>query len=133
MTRILLACGIGASTGFMAANMRKAAKAQGLDVSIHAVSKSQVPEYADKIDVLLLGPHFSAEVPKYKEMLDNHGIRWEEGQHTEADILNADEIVKSPGIPDKAPIIQLLKKQGTPIISEIEFAGRYTDSKRRFR
>ena len=43
MTRILLACGIGASTGFMAANMRKAAKAQGLDVSIHAVSKSQVP------------------------------------------------------------------------------------------
>ena len=44
--------------------MRKAAKAQGLDVSIHAVSKSQVPEYADKIDVLLLGPHFSAEVPK---------------------------------------------------------------------
>ena len=41
MTRILLACGIGASTGFMAANMRKAAKAQGLDVSIHAVSKSQ--------------------------------------------------------------------------------------------
>ena len=45
MTRILLACGIGASTGFMAANMRKAAKAQGLDVSIHAVSKSQVPEY----------------------------------------------------------------------------------------
>ena len=62
-------------------------------------------------------------------MLDNHGIRWEEGQHTEADILNADEIVKSPGIPDKAPIIQLLKKQGTPIISEIEFAGRYTDSK----
>lgn len=51
--------------------------------------------------------------PKYKEMLDNHGIRWEEGQHTEADILNADEIVKSPGIPDKAPIIQLLKKQGT--------------------
>ena len=49
MTRILLACGSGASTGFMAANMRKAAKAQGLDVSIHAVSKSQVPEYADKI------------------------------------------------------------------------------------
>ena len=75
MTRILLACGIGASTGFMAANMRKAAKAQGLDVSIHAVSKSQVPEYADKIDVLLLGPHFSAEVPKYKEMLKDHNVK----------------------------------------------------------
>ena len=68
MIRILLACGIGASTGFMAANMRKAAKAKNLDVTIHAVSKSQVSEYADKIDVLLLGPHFSAEVPEYQEM-----------------------------------------------------------------
>lgn len=67
--------------------------------------------------------------PKYKEMLDAHGIRWEEGQHTEADILSADEIIKSPGIPDKAPIIKKLKEQGTPIISEIEFAGRYTNSK----
>ena len=54
MIRILLACGIGASTGFMAANMRKAAKAQKLDVTIHAVSKSQVAEYADRIDVLAL-------------------------------------------------------------------------------
>lgn len=67
--------------------------------------------------------------PKYKEMLDSHAIRWEEGQHTESDILNADEVIKSPGIPDKAPIIQKLKSQGTPIISEIEFAGRYTDAK----
>lgn len=66
MTRILLACGIGASTGFMAANMRKAAKAQGLDVSIHAVSKSQVPEYADKIDVLLLGPTFQPRFPSIR-------------------------------------------------------------------
>ena len=75
MLRILLACGIGASTGFMAANMRKAAKAQGLDVTIHAVSKSQVPEYADKIDLLLLGPHFSAEVPKYQTMLKDHKVK----------------------------------------------------------
>ena len=45
---------------------------------------------------------FSSIKPKYKEMLDTHGIRWEEGQHTEADILNADEIIKSPGISDKA-------------------------------
>ncbi len=67
--------------------------------------------------------------PKYKEMLDSHAIRWEEGQHTESDILNADEIIKSPGIPDKASIVQKLKAQGTPIISEIEFAGRYTDAK----
>lgn len=75
MIRILLACGIGASTGFMAANMRKTAKAQGLDVKVSAVSKSQVMEYADKIDVLLLGPHFSSEVPKYQEMLKDHGVK----------------------------------------------------------
>ena len=48
---------------------------------------------------------FSSIKPKYKDMLDAHGICWEEGRHTEADILNADEIIKSPGIPDKAPII----------------------------
>ena len=72
---------------------------------------------------------FSSIKPKYKDMLDAHEIRWEEGRHTEADILNADEIIKSPGIPDKAPIIKKLKEKGTPIISEIEFAGRYTDAK----
>lgn len=75
MTRILLACGIGASTGFMAANMRKIAKKQGVDATIHAVSKSQVMEYADKIDILLLGPHFSAEVPEYQEMLKNYNVK----------------------------------------------------------
>ena len=72
---------------------------------------------------------FSSIKPKYKDMLDARGIRWEEGRHTEADILNADEIIKSPGIPDKVPIIKKLKEKGTPIISEIEFAGRYTDAK----
>lgn len=72
---------------------------------------------------------FSSIKPKYKDMLDAHSIHWEEKLHTEADILNADEIIKSPGIPDKAPIIQKLKEKGTHIISEIEFAGRYTNSK----
>ena len=66
---------------------------------------------------------------KYKQLLDDHGIAWEEGGHTEADILNADEVIKSPGIPDETPIIQKLIKQQTHIISEIEFAGRYTHSK----
>ena len=75
MIRILLACGIGASTGFMAAGMRKVAKAKQLDVDVHAVSKSQVMEYADKIDVLLLGPHFSAEVPQYQDMLKDHHVK----------------------------------------------------------
>ncbi len=72
---------------------------------------------------------FSTIDPKYKEMLDSHGIRWEEKQHTEADILNADEIIKSPGVPDKAPMIKKLKEKGIHIISEIEFAGRYSHSK----
>ncbi len=66
---------------------------------------------------------------KYKELLDRYGIQWEEGKHTESLILNADEVVKSPGIPNDAPLIVKLREQGTPIISEIEFAGRYTDAK----
>ena len=66
---------------------------------------------------------------KYKKLLDDHQIEWEEGHHTEEKILNADEIIKSPGIPDSAPMIQKLIHQHTPIISEIEFAGRYTNSK----
>ena len=71
----------------------------------------------------------SAIKDKYKKMLDDRGIEWEEGQHTEEKILNADEIIKSPGIPKEAPIVQKLIAQGTHIISEIEFAGRYTNSK----
>lgn len=66
---------------------------------------------------------------KYKAMLNERGIQWEEGKHTEGLILNADEVIKSPGIPNDAPIILKLKNQGTPIISEIEFAGRYTNAK----
>ena len=66
---------------------------------------------------------------KYKAMLNERGIQWEEGKHTEELILNADEVIKSPGIPNDAPTILKLKNQGTPIISEIEFAGRYTNAK----
>ena len=71
----------------------------------------------------------SAIKDKYKKMLDEYGIPWEEGKHTEELILNADEIIKSPGIPNEAPMIQKLLAQDTPIISEIEFAGRYTNAK----
>ena len=71
----------------------------------------------------------SAIKDKYKALLESHSIAWEEGHHTEEKILNADEIVKSPGIPDNAPIIQKAKASGINIISEIEFAGRYTHSK----
>ena len=71
----------------------------------------------------------SAIKDNYKKQLDDYQIPWEEGDHTLDKVLNADEVIKSPGIPDKAPIIQQLTAQGTPIISEIEFAGRYTDAK----
>jgi UDP-N-acetylmuramoylalanine--D-glutamate ligase len=66
---------------------------------------------------------------EYKSLLDKHEISWEEKQHTEELILNTDEVVKSPGIPDKAPLIKKLLAQGTSVISEIEFAGRYTEAK----
>ena len=66
---------------------------------------------------------------RYKKLMDDHQIEWEEGQHTEEKILNADEIIKSPGIPDTAPMIVKIKEKGIHIISEIEFAGRYTHSK----
>ncbi|ETD18859.1 MULTISPECIES: UDP-N-acetylmuramoyl-L-alanine--D-glutamate ligase [Prevotellaceae] len=66
---------------------------------------------------------------KYKKQLDEHAIEWEEGRHTEYKILDADEVIKSPGIPKEAPIVQKLMAQGTHIISEIEFAGRYTHAK----
>jgi len=67
--------------------------------------------------------------PEYKALLDEHNISWEEKQHNESLILNADEVIKSPGIPDKAPLVKKLIAQGTHVISEIEFAGRYTKAK----
>ena len=65
----------------------------------------------------------------YKQMLDEHHIVWEEQQHTESLILNADEVIKSPGIPADAPMMCKIAEKGIPVISEIEFAGRYTDAK----
>lgn len=67
--------------------------------------------------------------PKYRERLEAEQIPFEEGKHTEALILSADEIVKSPGIPLDAPIIVAARSKNIPVISEIELAGRYTDSK----
>ena len=67
--------------------------------------------------------------PEYKSMLEKYAIEWEEGHHTEEKILNAKEIIKSPGIPENAPMILKAKAAGIPIINEIEFAGRYTHAK----
>lgn len=66
---------------------------------------------------------------KYKMELLERSIPFEEGKHSEAQILEATEVIKSPGIPDKAPLIKKLVAAGIPVISEIEFAGRYTDAR----
>jgi len=84
------------------------AKKQGLDVFVSDLSAIQ---------------------PKYKEILDKYGVLYEENHHSEDKILNADEVIKSPGIPETAPIVRKLYEQGTPVISEIEFAGRYNRAK----
>lgn len=65
---------------------------------------------------------------KYKDVLEHIGIEWEEGKHTESSILNADLVMKSPGIPDMSPVVKALKERSIPVISEIEFASRYTDA-----
>ena len=65
---------------------------------------------------------------EYKNVLVHLGIDWEEGRHSEEKILTADLVMKSPGIPDAVPLVQQLVQQGIPVISEIEFASRYTDA-----
>jgi UDP-N-acetylmuramoylalanine--D-glutamate ligase len=67
---------------------------------------------------------------QYRDILNNHSIRWEEGGHTEDIILSAGEVIKSPGIPESAPLINLIRQKGIPVISEIEFAGRYAGGKK---
>ncbi|MFT7613863.1 MAG: UDP-N-acetylmuramoylalanine--D-glutamate ligase [Parvicellaceae bacterium] len=66
---------------------------------------------------------------KYQNVLLHNEIDWEQNQHTESKVLAADEVIKSPGIPEKVPLVQKLVAAKIPVISEIEFAGRYTDAK----
>ena len=65
----------------------------------------------------------------YRKMLLQYGIPFEDGHHSEDRILNANEIIKSPGIPNNAPMVKKINQAHIPIISEIEFAGRYTHAK----
>lgn len=64
----------------------------------------------------------------YKAILNENAIEWEEGQHTEERILSSDEVMKSPGIPHKAPIVKCIIAKGIPVIGELEFAARFTDA-----
>ena len=65
---------------------------------------------------------------EYKTVLETHVIAWEEKQHSEALILNADVVMKSPGIPDTVPLVQMLKEKGVAVVSELEFASQYTNA-----
>ena len=84
---------------------------------------------AKKLGLEVFVSDFGKIAEKYKKELLERGIPFEEGQHTDAKILDATEVVKSPGIPDKAPIVKSLRSAGVPVISEIEFAGRHTNAK----
>jgi UDP-N-acetylmuramoylalanine--D-glutamate ligase len=67
---------------------------------------------------------------QYREILNSRMIRWEEGGHSESVILSANEVIKSPGIAENAPIVTMIREKGIPVISEIEFAGRYAGGKK---
>ncbi|MDR0907954.1 MAG: UDP-N-acetylmuramoyl-L-alanine--D-glutamate ligase [Rikenellaceae bacterium] len=84
---------------------------------------------AKKLGMDVFLSDMGAIAPEYKARLDEWGVAYEEGGHTEELVLNATEVVKSPGIPDKAPIVKALSERGVPIISEIEFAGRHTTAR----
>ena len=65
---------------------------------------------------------------KYKQVLLHNEIEWEDEQHTESKILNADIVMKSPGIPDTVPLVKQIHENGIPVVSEIEFASKFTDA-----
>ena len=65
---------------------------------------------------------------EYKDVLIHNEITWEDVQHTESKILNADIVMKSPGIPDKVPLVKQIREAGIPVVSEIEFASKFTNA-----
>lgn len=73
--RVLLCCGAGMSSGFLASSARKAIKKQKENMTVEARSKSEVAEYLSDIDVLLLGPHYSAELNNYIDMTKSHNVK----------------------------------------------------------
>ena len=72
---------------------------------------------------------FGSIQKEYKDVLEHYEIEWEEGQHTASKILEADVVMKSPGIPETVPVVKQLLSKGISVVSEIEFAAEFTDSK----
>ena len=85
---------------------------------------------AQKVGYDVFVSDFGSVKPEYRQLMQEHGIEFEEGQHSEERILGANLVMKSPGIPDKAPLIKKLHLEGIPVVSEIGFAGRYSKAKR---
>ncbi|MDY6800833.1 MAG: UDP-N-acetylmuramoyl-L-alanine--D-glutamate ligase [Bacteroidota bacterium] len=83
---------------------------------------------AKKNDADVFVSDFGVIKEKYKNLLDKYGITWEEKKHTQEFILNANEIIKSPGIPEKVEIVQQAKENNIPVISEIEYASRFCNA-----
>lgn len=101
MIRILLACGTGASSGFVAQSMRKAAKTIGIEVSIKAASDTEIQEYADSIDVLLIGPHLKHRFSEIENSIKNYPIK--------AMLINQDHYAILDGKAVLEDALQLLK------------------------
>ncbi len=100
------------------------------EISILGAAKSGIGAaiLAKKVGYNVFVSDFNSINEEYKKELSQIGIEWEEGGHSLDRLLKAEEIVKSPGIPDSAQLIQQLKKENIPIVSEIEFAGRYSNA-----
>lgn len=73
--RVMLCCGAGMSSGFLAQRVRAEAKKQKVDLQIDARSENQVPQYYGKFDILLLGPHFKSQLPNYQKISGDHGFK----------------------------------------------------------
>ncbi|NBK93509.1 PTS sugar transporter subunit IIB [bacterium 1XD21-13] len=93
MKKILLCCGSGASSGFMAKNANVAAKARGLDFSIKARSESEVEDYLEEIDLIMVGPHFKHRLNAIKEMASEYHVPAELIDGTVYGSLNGDGLI----------------------------------------
>lgn len=90
----------------------------GIGTALLAQQRGYTPFVSDRSDIR----------EKFKTELDEQGIRFEQGQHSDAEVLNAETIVVSPGIPPQVPILEKARNEGCEVIGEIEFASRYTDA-----
>lgn len=104
---------------------------QSIDIVVLGAAESGVGAavLAKKKGLSVFVSDFGTIKEDYKQLLQHHEIAFEEKGHTEEKVLSANEVIKSPGIPEKNELIKSIRKKGIPVLSEIEFAGRYTKAK----